>query len=456
MDAKLQRRVQRYGWDLASVHYEALWRRQIVGAQVKLLQCALLSPGERVLDVACGTGIVAFAASRAVGPDGHVTGIDLSGQMVETARLRGDVRRVANASFARMDAERLELPAGSFDVALCALGLMYMPRPEQALREMRRVLRPGGRLAVAVWGDQMMNGWSALFPIVDAEVQSDVCPLFFRLGHGDTLASACREAGFASVKSHRVPATLGYADPDEVCNAAFVGGPVALAWSRFDEVARASAFAVATSTPWARGGRAMVIGYRASSSSSAPGLQDRNNSTENTHEGSHQGSWRRRLWSWLPLARPRPCRTFRQYWCRRESGSWSASVRRACRSTSAAPAPAVPAPAWAFVAPEADLFDAQGRKIGTHYAGPHWEAADGSKIVGAVKTRAEAPQAGAIPWLLLTTKSVGAQGRFAGVTSVQRVNTSGGTTPTSPCDPTRLGTQARVVYAADYVLLARG
>ena len=61
---------------------------------------------------------------------------------------------------------------------------------------------------------------------------------------------------------------------------------------------------------------------------------------------------------------------------------------------------------WVFVAPEADLFDRYGRKIGTHYAGPVWEAADGSKVLGAVKARADAPQAGAIPWLLLSVMSL--------------------------------------------------
>src|SRR6266478_3305890 len=84
---------------------------------------------------------------------------------------------------------------------------------------------------------------------------------------------------------------------------------------------------------------------------------------------------------------------------------------------------------WAFVAPEADLFDGRGRKVGRHYAGPHWESVDGSKILGTVKERAEAPVAGAIPWLLLTAKSVGPDGAFSRITSVQRVNTRGGAPP---------------------------
>ena len=75
---------------------------------------------------------------------------------------------------------------------------------------------------------------------------------------------------------------------------------------------------------------------------------------------------------------------------------------------------------WTFVAPEAELMDRAGKVIGKHYAGPHWEAADGSKIVGAVKARADSPQAGAIPWLLLSARSVGSDGVFSRVTSIQR------------------------------------
>jgi hypothetical protein len=103
---------------------------------------------------------------------------------------------------------------------------------------------------------------------------------------------------------------------------------------------------------------------------------------------------------------------------------------------------------WVFVAPEAELFDRAGKKIGSHYAGPHWEAADGSKIVGAVKARADAPAAGNIPWLLLGTKSVGREGAFSKVTSIQRVATVGGVAPAGACP--QAGARARVDYTADY------
>ena len=239
MKPRLQRRVQRYGWDLAAASYESLWRAQLACAQRALLARAALAAGERVLDVACGTGLVALAAAESVGASGSVAGIDLSSRMVDGARRRAEERGLPNAMFARMDAERLEFPDESFDVVLCALGLMYMPDPAQAMREMRRVLRPGGRIVVAVWGDRSRCGWSALFSIVDAEVESDVCPLFFCLGEHDKLARLCVDLRFESIEQYRVAATLDYADADSACAAAFVGGPVALAWSRFDEGVRA-------------------------------------------------------------------------------------------------------------------------------------------------------------------------------------------------------------------------
>lgn len=239
MQAKLQKRIQRYGWDLAARDYESLWQKQLAAAQRNLMTSICLEPDESVLDAACGTGSIALDAARAVGSNGKVLGIDLSGQMVDAARKRGEKLHLRQASFARMDAEALDIPDASFDVALCALGLMYMPDPEKTVRELRRVLRPGGRLGLTVWGEQSRCGWSPLFAIVDAEVASEVCPLFFRLGRQDMLAQLCADAEFVSIEHRRVAATLNYANADEACNAAFVGGPAALAWSRFGIESRA-------------------------------------------------------------------------------------------------------------------------------------------------------------------------------------------------------------------------
>jgi Protein of unknown function (DUF3455) len=114
------------------------------------------------------------------------------------------------------------------------------------------------------------------------------------------------------------------------------------------------------------------------------------------------------------------------------------------------------APQWAFVAPEADLLDAHGRRIGTHYAGPHWEGVDGSKVAGQVVARAEAPRAGAVAWLRVATRSVGSDGLFARVTSIQRINTDGGSAPAATsCTPQTAGQRMRIAYTADYVLFGR-
>ena len=109
---------------------------------------------------------------------------------------------------------------------------------------------------------------------------------------------------------------------------------------------------------------------------------------------------------------------------------------------------------WVLVAPEAELRGTRGEDAGFHYAGPHWEAPDGSRIVGTVRAHADGPRTGAIPWLLLATRSVGGPGRYAGVTSVQRVNTVGGATPARTCDASIVGVVERVPYTADYLLLA--
>ncbi|RZJ04898.1 MAG: DUF3455 domain-containing protein [Rubrivivax sp.] len=105
---------------------------------------------------------------------------------------------------------------------------------------------------------------------------------------------------------------------------------------------------------------------------------------------------------------------------------------------------------WAFVAPEAELFDATGRLIGTHGAGPFWKAHDGSRILASVSAKADAPAADAIPWLLLAARPAGdgaGSGVLAGTTHVQRVNTSGGTAATRSCASTQ---RLRVPYSAVY------
>jgi ubiquinone/menaquinone biosynthesis C-methylase UbiE len=129
------------GYDRAVGHMT----RQLIAP---LLRAARLSPGQRVLDIATGTGVAAEAAAEAVGPSGHVVAADIAPAMVERARER--LAGAPNVSFAVEDGHRLTLPVESFDAVLCNMGLMYFPDPARGLAEFRRVLRPGGRAAVSV------------------------------------------------------------------------------------------------------------------------------------------------------------------------------------------------------------------------------------------------------------------------------------------------------------------
>jgi ubiquinone/menaquinone biosynthesis C-methylase UbiE len=137
-----------------------------------------------------------------------------------------------------MDAEALDLPNNAFDVVICSLGLMYFPNPGKALKEMYRVLKPGGRAVALVWGERRLCGWAEIFPIVDRRVESDVSPLFFQLGTGDKLSKSFDQAGFVNIRSKRFSNKLYFKDDEQAYVAAFLGGAVALAYQKFDENVR--------------------------------------------------------------------------------------------------------------------------------------------------------------------------------------------------------------------------
>lgn len=242
MDPRLQRRVQRYGWNKASAYYERFWADQLRPAQDLMMDMAALQPGERVLELACGTGLVTFRAAEAIGPTGTLVATDISEDMIASIAADAASRAVA-AEFRRMDAEALDFPDASFDAVICALGLMYVADTSKALREMNRVLAPGGRAAVVIWGARRNCGWAEIFPIVERRIAGEVCPLFFLLGTGNALSEEFTRAGFSRVTAKRLSSPLRYAGADDAIGAAFVGGPVALAYSRFDDATREGAHA---------------------------------------------------------------------------------------------------------------------------------------------------------------------------------------------------------------------
>lgn len=183
----------------------------------RTVTAAALPPGDQVLDVACGLGASVFPAAKAVGPSGHVTGVDLAPGVIEELQQRIRGGSLTNVDAQVMDAEALEFSAGHFDAVICAFGIMFLPNIPQALSEIRRVLRPNGCAAVAVWAGATPNlGFlgelSAQFGCVNFESGPGPPPPW----NDDAGFSALLEqAGFSSVRVISEEASFELRDADE-------------------------------------------------------------------------------------------------------------------------------------------------------------------------------------------------------------------------------------------------
>ena len=212
-DAAKYKNAQREQWNKDG----AAWRRwnptldRWYGEPTRrMLDLARIRPGQRILDVAAGAGEPAVSAAERVGPHGYVLATDLSEGIVELARQVVLERGLAQVETRAMDGEALDLPAASFDAVLCRLGLMYMPHPVTALREWRRVLKEGGRVAVVVFSTPDRNPWGAVpASIIRRRAQlpppAPGQPGPFSLGDPGVLEDAFRRAGFAQPEVHAVP-----------------------------------------------------------------------------------------------------------------------------------------------------------------------------------------------------------------------------------------------------------
>ncbi|MEQ8899199.1 MAG: class I SAM-dependent methyltransferase [Roseovarius sp.] len=127
-----------------------------------VLQAAALQPGERVLDIGCGTGASTLAAARRVGPGGHVTGADISPVMLEAARQRAAEAGCDQAGFVAADAQTHAFEAAAYDAMISRFGVMFFDDPVAAFANMAKALRPGGRMHVICWSGLQQNPWFSL------------------------------------------------------------------------------------------------------------------------------------------------------------------------------------------------------------------------------------------------------------------------------------------------------
>lgn len=230
--------------DNPAERYEEFFGPALFGPWASVLvDRAAPRPGERVLDLACGTGIVTRQVASAVGPEGSVVGVDLSADMLAVARrlpVPGDVP----VQWRRGDAAALDLPDGSFELLLCQQGLQFFPDRPAAAREMRRVLTPEGRAVVSVWQGvhrhPLLAASSAAVadhlgvPISDVDAP-------FSLGDADALRRVLRDAGF-----HRVEVT------PETLDARFPSAEAFIAMTTVAAAAVLPAYAHVVSDPDAR------------------------------------------------------------------------------------------------------------------------------------------------------------------------------------------------------------
>jgi len=170
----------------------------------RMLELSAPAAGERVLELACGAGGLGLAAAELVSPGGEVVLSDVAGEMTAIAAARAGALGLTNVSTRELDLERIDQPDGSFDVVLCREGLMFAIDPGRAACEIRRVLRPAGRAAVAVWGPRERNPWLGLvFDAVSDQLGAPVPPPGipgpFSLSDADALAGLLIDAGLSEV-----------------------------------------------------------------------------------------------------------------------------------------------------------------------------------------------------------------------------------------------------------------
>jgi SAM-dependent methyltransferase len=197
--------------------------------------------GQTILELAAGPGDTGFLTAPLVGEEGRLISTDFSHEMVDVARRRGEELGLTNVDHRQMDAERLELEDDSVDGVICRFAYMLMADTAAALKETRRVLRPGGRLVLAVWRGPEKNPWVAIAGRVFvarglAPPQDPDAPGMFTMASDERVRSLLEAAGFTNVRIDDVPTVFPAVDVvDYVSTARDTGGVFARAWEAASE-----------------------------------------------------------------------------------------------------------------------------------------------------------------------------------------------------------------------------
>ncbi len=208
-----------------------------------LLRLVPPGPGERVVDVACGTGIIARRASPLVGAAGSIVGVDISPAMLGVA---GSIPTPDGAPISWLEGNGMELPfpASSFDLVFCQQGMQFMPDRQVAANEMHRVLAPGGRVGIAVWaGPEQQPFFNAFAEIIDRHVGAPVAGVPLSLGSTEELRSLLETAGFKNVSIETVRFTSRVPSAGTFVRLAALGAASVLPeFGKLDDTARSELF----------------------------------------------------------------------------------------------------------------------------------------------------------------------------------------------------------------------
>jgi SAM-dependent methyltransferase len=247
LEAEEYRRASFEIWEAMAAGWER-WRAQLEEALTPVREWLISelapNPGETVLELGAGTGDTGFAVAVIVGQGGRLVSSDFSPAMVEVARRRGAQLGLRSVEYRVIDAERIELEHDSVDRVLCQSGYMLLADPAAALAETRRVLRPGGRLALSVWGVPERNPWASIGARLLIErghlpPPEPGAPGVFAMASEESTRSLLDSAGFTDVRTEEVPVRFAFHDLDDYVRWVIdVAGPFAIVVRGLPDVER--------------------------------------------------------------------------------------------------------------------------------------------------------------------------------------------------------------------------